>query len=187
MQTLRLRKVTNSWISNIMSLNSMNFHIAIHSSRNITVQNVKISAPKDSPNTDGIHIGESNNIRILHSDIATGDDCVSFGPGSRDVEIAGVVCGPGHGISIGSLGKEPKEVDIVVSGIVVKNCTIRGTENGVRIKTWAPSSTGAVYNVTYDDIRMQDVENPIIVNQNYCPHGFCRKQVRVYTTCVFFL
>lgn len=80
-----------------MSLNSKNFHNVIHNSRNITVQNVKIAVPKD-PNTDGIHVEASNNARILQSNIATGDDCVSLGPGSHGVEIIGVFFGPGHGI-----------------------------------------------------------------------------------------
>ncbi|KAI9186227.1 hypothetical protein LWI28_015067 [Acer negundo] len=101
----------------------------------ITIQNVHIVAPEDSPNKDGIHILMSNNIKILNSAIGTGDDCVSMGPRSKNINISYVRCGPGHGISIGSLGGTPNEED--VNGVHVTNCNMTNTMNGVRIKTWA--------------------------------------------------
>lgn len=43
-------------------------------------------------------------------------------------------CGPGHGISIGSLGKDNTRA--CVSNITVRDTKIHDTMNGVRIKTW---------------------------------------------------
>ncbi|ERN07543.1 hypothetical protein AMTR_s00154p00060510 [Amborella trichopoda] len=128
------------------------------------VQFIKISAPADSPNNDGIHIGSSSNITISRSQIGTGDDCISLGPGSTQVTIDNVYCGPGHGIC---LGKRPKEGD--VEGVHVKNCTISGTTNGLRIKTCADSDHSFASNFTYEDIVMNNAANPIIVDQEYCP------------------
>ncbi|KAG6392892.1 hypothetical protein SASPL_147120 [Salvia splendens] len=71
----------------------------------MSISHVKLSAPADSPNTDGIHIGTSRNIKISKSVIGTGDDCVSMVSGSQSIEVNGVACGPGHGISIGCLGR----------------------------------------------------------------------------------
>ncbi|URE25501.1 Glycosyl hydrolases family 28 [Musa troglodytarum] len=99
--------VMNAAIKSISSIDSMFFHIHIFGSRNITFDSIKISAPGDSPNTDGIHIANSANIQVSNSVIGTGDDCISIGPGCTNLTIFRVLCGPGHGISIGSLAKMP--------------------------------------------------------------------------------
>ncbi|KAF9615777.1 hypothetical protein IFM89_026378 [Coptis chinensis] len=62
----------------------------------IFVPSKRIHAPEESPNTDGIHVEQSFNIRILNIGMRTGDDyCVSIGPGTKDLWIQYVVCGPG--------------------------------------------------------------------------------------------
>nr|CAD1831243.1 unnamed protein product [Ananas comosus var. bracteatus] len=164
--------VTDATVSGISSVDSKFFHVNIFSSRNIALDSIKISAPGDSPNTDGIHIGDSTDIRITSSIISTGDDCVSVGPGSVNVTISDVFCGPGHGISVGSLGKYPGEKDVV--GLTVRNCTLTGTPNGLRIKTWqsAPSPSLAS-DFHFEDIVMNNVYNPIIIDQKYCPFSAC--------------
>ncbi|URE48954.1 Glycosyl hydrolases family 28 [Musa troglodytarum] len=105
--------------------------------QDITLDSIRISAHGDSPNTDGIHIADSTNIQVPNSVIGTGDDCISIGPGCTNLTILNVACGPGHGISVGSLGKNANEKD--VNGLAVRKCTFTGTTNGLRIKTW-PSS-----------------------------------------------
>jgi polygalacturonase len=50
------------------------------------------------------------------------------------VFIHDVTCGPGHGISIGGLGKDGTTA--VVSGISVQNVKMTGTLTAARIKTW---------------------------------------------------
>ncbi|KAL2500398.1 Pectin lyase-like superfamily protein [Forsythia ovata] len=150
------------------------FHFHVNSCENVAFNNVTISAPGDSPNTDGIHIARSNNIKISNMHIGTGDDCISIGPGSTNIKISGIACGPGHGISIGSLGKYPKEKN--VGGITVRNCTLNNTKNGVRIKTWAPSSPNIVSDVTFQDILIKKTDNPVIINQQYCPNRHCSHQ-----------
>lgn len=87
-------------VSGLKSLNSEQFHMMIFSSQGITVQGAKISAPANSPNTDGIHIQMSSDVTITGSTIKTGDDCVSMGEGATNVWIEQVNCGPGHGIRL---------------------------------------------------------------------------------------
>nr|GEU71560.1 polygalacturonase-like [Tanacetum cinerariifolium] len=138
---------------------------------NVTFDNFHIIAPAESPNTDGIHIGWSKNITIQNSIIETGDDCVSIGDGCEDLHIEGVKCGPGHGISVGSLGRNTGEKP--VKGVFVKNCTFSSTMNGVRIKTWPDSEPGEVTDMHFEDLCMDKVDNPIIIEQDYCPHVKC--------------
>ncbi|KAL0381149.1 UNVERIFIED_CONTAM: Polygalacturonase [Sesamum angustifolium] len=107
--------------------------------------------PGDSPNTDGIHLGRDTMIHITDSVIKTGDDCVSIGDETKEVHIQNVTCGPGHGISVGSLGGYASEKD--VQGIYVKNCTFIGTQNGVRVKTW-PSAPAQL---TVSDLHFEDL------------------------------
>jgi polygalacturonase len=76
------------------------FHIVIYECRNVKVHGVKVVAPENSPNTDGIHVQLSSDVTIIKPKIRTGDDCISIGPGSRNLWIEDVVCGPGHGIRL---------------------------------------------------------------------------------------
>ncbi|XP_076923826.1 exopolygalacturonase-like [Bidens hawaiensis] len=169
--TMRLDFVTNSRISHIRSINSKNAHFNLFACRNLNMSNIRINAPKDSPNTDGIHIGGSQQIRIQDSTIMTGDDCVSILAGSHDITVTGVHCGPGHGFSIGSLGgSHNKEF---VTGITIRNSTLYGTQNGLRIKTWAPSNPSLASDIMFDDITMVNVNNPIFIDQQYCPNAPC--------------
>ncbi|KAI3769574.1 hypothetical protein L6452_00683 [Arctium lappa] len=172
---LRLTFVKNSLLKGITSIDSKYFHMIMFGCDNNTLDHVSIVAPDNSVNTDGIHVGHSNGLNILNPKIKTGDDCISFGDGSKNVYVEKLTCGPGHGISIGSLGKYQNEQP--VQGIWIKNCTITGTDNGVRIKTWPGSTPGLATDIHFEDIIMNNVENPILIDQKYCPHNNCKKGV----------
>jgi len=163
--SIKFNHISNAIIRGITSVNSMGFHLGIVLSENIRAYNIHLIAPADSPNTDGIHISQSRLIKVARSVIATGDDCISVIRDSSDVSVKKVTCGPGHGISIGSLGKYPDEH--LTSQVLVKNCTLINTDNGVRIKTKAGSVGGQATGIIFQDIIMKDVRNPIIINQNY--------------------
>lgn len=85
-------------ITNLTSRDSQMFHVQIYYSQNISLVSLNIVAPESSPNTDGIHIQGSSFVSIFNSNITTGDDCVSIGPGSNNLWIEEIKCGPGHGI-----------------------------------------------------------------------------------------
>lgn len=163
--SLYFNNVRDAKVMKVNILNSMGFHMHITSSYLFRAHGLKITAPATSPNTDGIHISKSNTVKIARSVIATGDDCISIGQGSTNVTVTKVTCGPGHGISVGSLGKVPNEMD--VNGLIVKNCTLIGTTNGVRIKTYPASDPSRASGMLFSNIVMDNVANPIIINQNY--------------------
>ncbi|KAF6164608.1 hypothetical protein GIB67_032836 [Kingdonia uniflora] len=166
-RSLKFNSGRNIVISGLKSINSQMAHIVINACNNVMVRRVTLIAPDQSPNTDGIHMEASTGVTITGSSIGTGDDCISIGPGSRNVLIDKVRCGPGHGISIGSLAKTLKEEG--VQGVIVKNAVFTGSQNGLRIKSWARASNGFVRGVVYQNIVMNNVKNPIIIDQRYCP------------------
>lgn len=82
-------------------------------------------------NADHRYVSNMNSNLLLYY---TGDDCVSIQTGCSNIDVHNVNCGPGHGISIGSLGKDNTKA--CVSSITVRDVTMHDTMTGVRIKTW---------------------------------------------------
>ncbi|KAK2448630.1 Pectin lyase superfamily protein [Trifolium repens] len=167
-------RVTNGVIQNIKSVNPKGFHMFVTNCGNIRLRLIKINAPATSPNTDGIHISHSINVKISRTSIETGDDCVSMIQGVNNVTIKRLKCGPGHGISIGSLGKYPDELP--VSGIRVLRSTLVGTTNGLRIKSWPDKYPGSASDINFSGINMENVKNPIIIDQEYECFPDCKKK-----------
>ncbi|KAL0463924.1 UNVERIFIED_CONTAM: putative polygalacturonase [Sesamum latifolium] len=126
---------------------------------------VTVIAPADSPNTDGIHISSTTHVELKNVAVGTGDDCISIVGNSSQIRIKNIVCGPGHGISIGSLGKY--NTSAAVQDVIVDGAVLFNTENGVRIKTWQGGS-GFARKITFRNILMHNVSNPIIIDQYYC-------------------
>ncbi|OMO93049.1 Glycoside hydrolase, family 28 [Corchorus capsularis] len=151
-------------LKGLTHVNSPRAHVTVHGCKDVTISDIKITAPEKSPNTDGIDISSSSNIKIQDSTIATGDDCVAINGGASFVNITGVKCGPGHGISIGSLG-DGGDYD-TVEEVHVSNCQLIKTTNGVRIKTFQGAS-GYARKISFEHITLENVENPIIIDQHY--------------------
>nr|XP_009598055.1 probable polygalacturonase At3g15720 [Nicotiana tomentosiformis] len=153
-------------LSGLNLVNSSRNHISITFSTGVNISNITITAPEDSPNTDGIDLSMSTTqVQILNSTFQTGDDCISINTGCSDINITGISCGPGHGISVGSLGIN--ETFAAVENINVTNCTFQGTQNGVRIKTWQ-GGMGYARFINFENINLTNVRNPIIIDQFYC-------------------
>ena len=182
-QNIRFDYVTNSKVQDITSKDSKFFHINLLECKKLQFQHITIIAPADSPNTDGIHMGRSSQITITNADIGTGDDCISFGDGTQDITVNQVTCGPGHGISIGSLGRYQNEQP--VSGIRVIGGTLSSTTNGVRIKTWPSSPPGTASDRHFENIIMNNVANPILIDQGYCPNSQCSNKVITNITNIY--
>ncbi|XP_048567760.1 probable polygalacturonase At1g80170 [Triticum urartu] len=158
-------------VTNIRLKDSALKHISVYRCSQALVHNVSISAPGDSPNTDGITIGASHHVRVSSSSIQSGDDCVSIITGTTDVNVTDITCGPGHGISVGSLGGAG-EGPAMVERITVSNCKFFNTTNGVRIKSWQ-GGQGKASGFIFRDLNMTEVQHPIDIDQFYCPHGNC--------------
>lgn len=153
-------------IEQVKMINSPMFHITVGGkSSNVTVRNVIIRAPAStdpvnpSHNTDACDVSGSK-ILIEHCDISVGDDDFTCGGGTSDVLITGCTYGYGHGVSIGS------PIRGGVSNITVENCTFTNTECGIRIKSDRDRG-GIVQNLMYRNLRMINVDMPILIYASY--------------------
>jgi polygalacturonase len=162
---LSFHRCNNLKVDNLKIVNSQQIHVSVEDCTNVQLARLSITAPSTSPNTDGIHITRSTDVQVRDCVIKTGDDCMSIEDGTHNLLVTKVVCGPGHGISIGSLGDDNSRAE--VSGITVDSVQLYGTTNGVRIKTWQGGS-GYAKGITFQNIIMDKVQNPIIIDQNYC-------------------
>ncbi len=127
--------------------------------------------PTSAHNTDGVDPGESaSNGFIVCNDISDGDDHIAIKGGTSvsNLTIAHNHFLAGHGMSIGS------ETNGGVSNIDVYDLSIDGTNsglgggssNGIRIKS-DPSRGGLVTNVTYSDVCVRELANPILITPHY--------------------
>ncbi|KAL6208413.1 hypothetical protein ACLB2K_019362 [Fragaria x ananassa] len=148
----------------VTSIDSPRVHITMRSCTGVQVSNVHISAPARSPNTDGFSLAGSRHVNIRDSVIASGDDCIAIKGGCSFINITGVQCGPGHGISVGSLGKQGGPD--IVEEVHVQNCRFTNSENGARIKTWM-GGYGHARAISFEQITLENAKNPIIFNRQY--------------------
>ncbi|MCJ1240776.1 Exopolygalacturonase [Varicellaria rhodocarpa] len=169
-------------ISNLNLIYSPQYYNFVANSSDVLFSNIAISgfskSSNTAKNTDGWDTYRSDGITIQNSTINNGDDCVSFKPNSTNMLVQNLQCNGSHGISVGSLGQYVGETDLV-ENVYVYNVSMSNASDGARIKVWPGSpaelsgdlqgggGTGAVRNVTYDTMSVENVAYGIEVTQCY--------------------
>ncbi|CAN6336937.1 unnamed protein product [Urochloa humidicola] len=143
--------------------NSQRYHLTFTRCSHVKANYLRVTSPEHSINTNGIHLVDSRNVHIMDDLISTGDDCVSMVGNCTDVRLRAISCGPGHGISIGTLGVD-NSIDYVEK-IKIDTLFISNAENGVRVRTAKSGGNGFARKVKFESIIMRNVTNPIIVDQ----------------------
>jgi len=151
---------TRLHVADITLTNSSKFHLVPIDITDLTIERVKVRAPFDAPNTDAIDPGPGTNFLIRDCDIDTGDDDIVIKSGGTNILIENCTIRHGHGISIGS------GTAVGIHNMLVRHCTLDGTDNGIRIKSMRGAG-GPVDNVRYTDIQMKNVANAIVLDLNY--------------------
>jgi polygalacturonase len=205
-------------LSHVKLHNSPKFHVGLESD-NYIVWGITIQTPsrtvnsvgrkltaKYARNTDGIDPSDSYNGVIAFSNISVGDDQIAFKcgkfhmntsantgtPSCRNLTVAHMHFGTGHGMSIGSetnggpknapgigvLGVRTPAGEIAQWGIHVYDLTIDGSLgtggapdvdiNGIRVKSDV-SRGGLVSDVLYENVCIRNLPNPLILNPHYDP------------------
>jgi polygalacturonase len=178
-----VNRVVNFIVDGVTLKNAPMFHIKFFQCKYVTINNLTITAPSNSPNTDGVDPANSKHVVITKCTIGVGDDNIAIKSGrvfasgemligtppggiitedgiTEDIHISNCTFLSGHGLSIGS------EIDCGVRNYTVRNCTFTGTSNGIRIKSNVGLG-GPLQNLHYSNITMKNVANPLIITFNY--------------------
>lgn len=147
-------------VADVTLQNSSMFHLVPRFVKDLTIERVKVRAPFDAPNTDAIDPGSCTDVWIHHCDIDTGDDDIVIKQGGTNILIEDCAIKHGHGLSIGS------ETTAGIRNMLVRRCTLDGTDNGIRIKSMRGAG-GLVENVRYTEIKMNNVAYAIYLDLNY--------------------
>ncbi|MGD0860337.1 MAG: glycoside hydrolase family 28 protein [Terracidiphilus sp.] len=150
--------------------NSPMWQLVPYYSDDVTIRNIKVLAPANSPNTDAIDPFSSSNVRIEHVFADVGDDNIAIKSGaigspgpdapSRDIAISDCIFLHGHGLSVGS------EIAGGARNVRAERIRFEGTDNGIRVK--ANRDRGSdVGPLTFRQIDMKDVKNALIISEYY--------------------
>ncbi len=136
----------------------------------VTIDNLSILNPADSPNTDGINPESCRNVRISNCHIDVGDDCIAIKAGTEDtaervscenITIMNCTMVHGHGgVVLGS------EMSGDIRNVTITGCVFQHTDRGIRLKS-RRGRGGIVEDIRISNIVMDDVICPFILNLYY--------------------
>ena len=160
-------KSNSASIYKITLLNSPHFHVSTHYNSGLTAWGIKILSPWTSRNTDGFDPSGATNVTITNSVIGDGDDEIAIGGSNAasNFTFSNLLLSSGHGLSIGSYTQGG------VSNVLANNIAFSGqaadtNQTGLHIKS-AQDRGGLVNNVTYENVCIQNVYEPIELDPNY--------------------
>ncbi|OWM75475.1 hypothetical protein CDL15_Pgr021639 [Punica granatum] len=172
---VELMNSTGVVISNLTFLNSPFWTIHPVYCSQVTVRNVTIRAPLNSPNTDGIDPDSCDDVCIEDCFITTGDDVIaiksgwdeygiSYGRPSTNIIIRRLIGETrSSGIAIGS------EMSGGVSEVHAEDLLFFNSAAGIRIKT-SPGRGGYVKNIYMANVTLVNVGTAIRFTGNYGEH-----------------
>ena len=164
--------------------NGPSWHIHPCFSQDVSIYDCFVTAPKDSPNTDGTNPESCDGVNIIGCRYSVGDDCIAIkagklemgrkykAPADRHV-IRNCLMEFGHGaVTLGS------ELAAGCRNLSVTQCYFRATDRGLRIKSRRGRGKDSVItNVLFDNIRMERVLTPIVINMWYnCVDPDCHSE-----------
>jgi polygalacturonase len=138
--------------------------------QDVTVDNVKINNPADSPNTDGIDPESCKNVRISNCLIDVGDDCIAIKSGTEEtkdrvscenITITNCQMLHGHGgVVLGS------EMSGDIRHVTITNCIFQDTDRGIRLKS-RRGRGGIIEDIRVNNLIMDNVICPFTLNLYY--------------------
>ena len=169
-----LNRCSNIVLHGITVANSASWNIHPFYSRDLSILDIHVKAPKDSPNTDAIDPESCDGVDIIGCRFSVGDDCIAVKSGKIDMarkyrtparrhNIRNCLMQFGHGaVTLGS------ELAAGIRDLHVSQCYFQATDRGLRIKSRrGRGKDSVVTDVSFDNIRMDGVLTPIVINLWY--------------------
>ena len=157
--------------------------------RDVKILGVRLYNTPSMPTTDGIDPDACDGVLIAGAEISVGDDCISIKSGTlpfaekmrapcRNVTVRNCLMKEGHGgVVLGS------ELSGGIENVTVSRCLFIGTDRGLRIKTRrGRGRIGITDNIVFDNIVMDGVKAPFVVNMYYNMGDETGHTEYVYTT-----
>ncbi|XP_063220871.1 endo-polygalacturonase-like [Bacillus rossius redtenbacheri] len=162
----RLIQINNSvdiTVYQITLKNSPFYHLTSSETNGFTVWGITIDSANATRNTDGVNPMGSQNVTIAYCNIRTVDDNIAIkavtAP-SRHISVYSNHFNHGDGVAIGS------EVNNGVSDVTFIGLTLNHLIYGIYIKSDTLNG-GLVTNITYENICIENVRDPICLDTNY--------------------
>ncbi|NLO86302.1 MAG: glycoside hydrolase family 28 protein [Clostridiales bacterium] len=164
----------NVHVQGIGFQNSPSWNVHPYFSQNLGFYNISITAPANSPNTDGFDPESCSDVVVAGAHFSLGDDCIALKSGKlymgrkyktpcENLEIMHCLMENGHGgVTIGS------EIAGGARNVAVHDCVMRHTDRGLRIKTRRGRGKDSVIdNIRFENVQMDYVRAPIVINCLY--------------------
>lgn len=171
---LFLNNCKNVVVQGITVQNSPAWTVHPYFSNHLRFLDMKILAPGNSQNTDGLNPESCEDVEIAGCYFSVGDDCIAVKSGkiymgrkykvpSKKIRIRQCCMKDGHGaITLGS------EIGAGVIDLKVENCLFLSTDRGLRIKTRRGRGEDSIIDkVLFKNIYMNEVKAAFVVNSFY--------------------
>lgn len=165
---------SNVTMQGITVKNSPSWTIHPYFSDHLKFIDVKINAPANSHNTDGLDPESCTDVLVLGTYISVGDDCIAIKSGkiymaqkyntpTSNMIVRQCCMRDGHGaVTVGS------EIAAGVKDVHIKDCLFLNTDRGLRVKTRRGRGKLSVLDdISFENIDMDNVMTPFVVNSFY--------------------
>lgn len=169
-----LKECSNVEVVGIYIHNTPAWNIHPFFSKHLKFLNLRIENPVNMPTTDGLDPDCCEDCLIAGNTFSVGDDCIAIKSGtfelakqyrkaSSNIVIRNNFMERGHGgVVFGS------ESSGGIENVIVQQCIFKNTDRGLRIKTRrGRGRIGKIDNVTFDNILMENVKTPFVINMFY--------------------
>jgi polygalacturonase len=171
-QLIQFNNCSNVLLDGFTTRNSPFWNTHLVYCSNVIVKNTTFQNPQDGINGDGLAIDSCNGVKVFDCTFDVNDDCLCFKSGigkdgmrvnkpCQNIVVKNCKMLRGHGSVV--MGSETAGS---IRNIEISGCSFIGNDRGLRIKS-RRGRAGTVENITLNNITMNGVGCPIVINLYY--------------------